>query len=172
MGKERLPQNINNLLMSIGEKAVTYHLYLIVQKDENKEWDVYQNLGESGCDVLLVNQKKDRQIKIEVKTRQRLFTSSKNKYFSFTITENEYKNMDFVICYWFEENRYFIIQKDLEESRKNDGKGYVLKETVSNNKKLYYVKVGLNKNNELVPEELQKYENEWRFIEEKMEKEI
>lgn len=84
-----------------------------------------------------------------------------------------------MVGYWanYKSNQYLHIKlkeahhvKRNNRIRKNEGKGYVLKETVSNDKKLYYVKVGLNINNELVPKELQKYENKWRSIEEEMEK--
>jgi len=47
---EKLPQNIQRLLMEIGERMVLFRLFLLVK---DTEWDVYQNLSESGCDLLL-----------------------------------------------------------------------------------------------------------------------
>lgn len=45
--KEKLPQNIQHLLMEIGERMVLFRLFLLVK---DTEWNVYQNLGEIGCD--------------------------------------------------------------------------------------------------------------------------
>lgn len=123
--KEKLPQNIQHLLMEIGEKMVLFRLFLLAK---NTEWDVYQNLGESGCDIILLNKNDNSKLKIEVKTRQRLYSISDDKRINtvhYTITENEYLNCDFVICYWVEENVFFILPKS------------ELKQTSSNGKTIY-----------------------------------
>jgi hypothetical protein len=125
MQKEKLPQNIQHLLMEIGEKMVLFKLFLLVK---DTEWNVYQNIGEIGCDLLLLNGITNQKLKIEVKTRQRLYSTSKGTRINiaqFTITETEYISCDFVVCYWLEENVFFIVPKT------------ELAETSSNGKPLY-----------------------------------
>lgn len=119
--KEKLPQNISHLIMEIGEKMVLFKLFLLVK---DTDWEVYQNLGESGCDLVLLNNKDNRKLKIEVKTRQRLSSTSKGnelKTVHYTLTENEYLNCDFAICYWLENNSFFIVPKsELKQTRSKD----------------------------------------------------
>lgn len=104
--EEKLPQNIQHLLMEIGERMVLFRLYILAK---DTEWDVYQNLGEKGCDLLIVNGTTNNKIKIEVKTRQRLYTTSKKgkNRVQFTVTENEFNSCDFIAAYWVEENYFF-----------------------------------------------------------------
>lgn len=94
----KLPQNVQNLIKEIGEKLVLFRLFLLVK---NTNWEVYQNYSEPGCDLILLNSLMNRKIKIEVKTRQRLYTTSKKKAkrVQFTLTANEYDNCDFLIGY-------------------------------------------------------------------------
>lgn len=119
--KEKLPQNVQHLLMEIGEKMVLYRLFI---RTQNTEWDAFQNLGESGCDLLLLNSITNAKLKIEVKTRQRLYSTSDKSRLNtvqYTVSENEYKNCDFVICYWLEENAFFIVpKKELSPTSSND----------------------------------------------------
>lgn len=127
--KEKLPQNIQHLLMEIGERMVLFRLFLLVK---DTEWNVYQNLGETGCDLLILNSVTNQKLKIEVKTRQRLYSTSKESrknIAQFTITENEYNNCDYVICYWLEENVFFVVPKS------------ELSETSSNSKPLFVFRV-------------------------------
>lgn len=118
---EKLPQNAQHLLMEIGEKSVLFRLFLLVR---DKNWEVYQNLGYSGCDIILVDSTTNNRVKIEVKTRQRLYTTSKRfkNRVQYTITENEYDNCDFVIAFWFEENHYFIVPKEDLDVTSSNGK--------------------------------------------------
>ena len=146
--KKRMPQNINNLLMEIGEKSVIFQLYVRLK---DRPWNAYYNLHEPGCDVVLINKERNSTIKIEVKTRQRLFTTSGRSSFNFTLTENEYNNVDFLVGYWFEKNFYFIVPK-------ND-----LKETSSNMKKLFILRANITKDGQL-SKYLQKYEGKWDLI--------
>lgn len=126
--KEKLPQNIQHLLMEIGERMVLFRLFLLVK---DTEWNVYQNLGEIGCDLLLLNSITNQKLKIEVKTRQRLYSTSKGtqkNIAQFTITENEYNSCDFVICYWLEENAFFIVQKsELGETSSNGNPVFIFR---------------------------------------------
>jgi hypothetical protein len=119
--KEKLPQNIQHLLMEIGEKMVLFRLFLLVK---NTDWNVFYNLGEVGCDLILLNSIDNRKLKIEVKTRQRLYSVSEKKKLNtvhYTVTENEYMSCDFVICYWVEENVFFIVPKvELKKTSSND----------------------------------------------------
>ncbi len=118
--KEKLPQNINHLLMEIGEKMVLFRLYLLIK---DTSWEVFQNLGDAGCDVVLLDKENNNKIKVEVKTRQRIYSISDKKrlnYAHFTVSENEYKNCDFVVCYWLENNDFFIVPKaELKETSSN-----------------------------------------------------
>lgn len=104
---------------------VLFRLFLLVK---NTDWDVYQNLGEVGCDLILLNSNDNSKLKIEVKTRQRLYSTSESRKLNtvhYTVTENEYLSCDFVICYWVEENVFFILPKS------------ELKQTSSNGKPIY-----------------------------------
>ncbi|KYZ77793.1 hypothetical protein AXX12_17155 [Anaerosporomusa subterranea] len=123
--KEKLSQDLQHLLMEIGEKSALFMLYVKVVKDS--EWEVYQNLSESGCDLVLLNPQNNDKIKVEVKTRQRLYTTSlKNvSRVQFTVTEKEYESCDFVVAYWWDRNYFFVVPK-------ND-----LTPTSSNNERLY-----------------------------------
>lgn len=108
--KDKIPQNIQNLLMEIGEKSVLFKLFLLTK--ENSDWEVYHNLNDAGYDIVLLKRNGSEKIRIEVKTRQRLYTISdekKKRIVHYTITKNEYENSDFIIAYWFEKNYYFIV---------------------------------------------------------------
>lgn len=145
---DKLPQNINNLIMEIGEKSVLFRLFLLTK---NTDWNVYYNLNGVGFDIALVNQEKNQDLKIEVKTRQRLYTTSKQKHFNYTVTESEYNNMDILICYWYELNKYFILPK----------KG--LSKTSSNNDIKYYIRAGLTKDNRVF-DSIALFEDKWEYI--------
>lgn len=148
MAKEKLPQNINNLLMEIGEKSIIFQLYI---RTRNTGWNVYYNLGEVGCDIVLLNRGSGKQIKIEVKTRQRLYTTSAQDHFNFQVTQNEYDNIDFLIGYWFDQNAYFVVPKEQ------------LRRTTSNGKNIYYIKAGLKKDGSF-GFDLEKYKDNWNVI--------
>lgn len=121
--KTKLPQNMQNLLMEIGEKSVLFRIYLLTK---GTDWNVFYNLGEVGCDLILINMVTNQKIKIEVKTRQRIYTTSDDSNIThFTITELERNSSEYIICYWYEENAYFIVPSS------------ELKETSSNGKSLY-----------------------------------
>ena len=148
MGDSRLPQNINNLLMEIGEKSALFYLYLHTR---NTEWKVYYNLNEVGCDIVLINALKARQINIEVKTRQRLYTTGKNVGFNFQLTENEYTSAHFLIAYWFEKNMFLIVPKN------------ELKHTTSNGNGIHYIRVTPKKDGS-IGGALNKYIDNWNPI--------
>lgn len=122
---DKIPQRMQDVLKLIGENAVLFYLFVLTSK--YPDWNVYQNLTDKGCDLVLINNINNKKIKIEVKTRQRLYSTSKdNKGTShFTLTENEYKHCDFLVGYWFELNQYYIVPKDaLNETKNKDGKVY------------------------------------------------
>lgn len=151
--KQKLPQNIQHLLMEIGEKMVIFRLFLLTI---NTPWDVYSNLGEAGCDLLLVHNKRNEKLKVEVKTRQRLYTTGKHpELVQFTVTESEYNNCDFVVGYLLEHNYFFIIPRD------------ELSPTSSNGKGLYKFVVRLKQDGSLNPGG-EKFQNRWDLILEKM----
>lgn len=119
--KDKLPQNIQNLLMEIGEKSVLFKLVLLTK--ENPDWEVYYNLNDSGYDLILIKKNSSKRVRIEVKTRQRLYTTSdenKKRTVHYTITRNEYEDSDFIIAYWFEKNYYFVVPTcELNETSSN-----------------------------------------------------
>lgn len=108
----QLPQNLKNLLKDIGENSVLFQIYTRIH---TTEWQAFKNLEHSGCDIVLLNLKTNRIIKIEVKTRQSLYTTATSKNTEgkrqFQVSRNEYDEMDLLICYWFDYNSYFIVPK-------------------------------------------------------------
>lgn len=126
--KNKLPQNINNLIMEIGEKQVLLRLFLLIQKS-NKSWNVFYNINDPGYDIVLLNKNNNKKLQIEVKTRQRIYTTSKNITFSFTLTENEYNNIDFLVAYYLDKNIFFIVPK------------LNIQKTTSKGKNIYYYKI-------------------------------
>lgn len=98
--------------------------------------------------------KGSQEIKIEVKTRQRLYTTSKEKQKGithFTVTQNEYENCDFIIAYWYEKNYYFVIPKE------------DLRKTSSNGKSVYKFIVREKSNGEIDDNSLN-YLDKWEQI--------
>ena len=61
--KAKLPQAVQHLLMEIGERMVLFHLLILMQ---GKEWEAYQGLNDTGCDIVLISKENFRKIKIEV----------------------------------------------------------------------------------------------------------
>lgn len=147
---KKTTQNIKDLLKDIGESSSLFYLYRYFN---NRGWSIYKNYDEKGYDILLLNEKNNRKIKIEVKTRQRIISSgkNKNKVTHFTLTEVEYRSADFVIAYWFEYNYFFIVPI------------HDLKETRSNENRLYKFIVSLNKSHQPNPEAM-KYKDNWELI--------
>ena len=94
--RKKLPQNIQALIGEIGEKQVLLRLYLLVHENS---WDVFHNLGEAGFDVLLQNSTTGEKIRVEVKTRQKLYTTGKNIHrVHFFLTDGEYQACDYLIA--------------------------------------------------------------------------
>lgn len=117
--RNKLPQNILTLLQDIGEKSVLFHLYL---KIKDTDWAVYQNLGDKGCDIILQRESpgkntKINKIRIEVKTRQKFYSTSKKKNpdrsTKFLLSKNEYDQCDFLVGFWYDKNAYFIVPKEI-----------------------------------------------------------
>lgn len=149
--KEKLPQNMQNLLMEIGEKSVLFKLFILVK---DTKWEVYYNLGEVGCDLVLIESESNRKVKIEVKTRQKIYSTAQNKNTSqFTVTELEYKSSNYIVCYWFEENAFFIVPSQ------------ELLYTTSNSKPVYKFTVRKRADGSF-DEKSKKYLNNWSIIKE------
>ncbi|PJJ10778.1 hypothetical protein CLU83_4242 [Flavobacterium sp. 1] len=110
MEQDKTPQNINDLVSEIGERMILFKLYSTIYKKEYLE--IFKNYSESGYDIGIRNTKNNSKVKIEVKTRQHLVTTtaerSKNTC-HFTLTENEWKCADFLIGYWIDYNDFFIV---------------------------------------------------------------
>ena len=87
--RRKLPQNIQELIGDIGEKQALLRLFLLVQ---DTPWEVFRNVGEAGYDILLLNPQTDERVRIEVKTRQRMYTTGKpNRPIHFRLTDGEYQ---------------------------------------------------------------------------------
>ena len=147
---EKTSQNISETLKDIGELSTLFYLYYHFNF---QGWSVYKNYNEKGYDILLVNDKKHKRKKIEVKTRQRLISSStnKNQITHFTLTEVEKTEADYLVGVWFEHHLFFIVPTS------------ELQTTKSNDKKLYKFIVSRNKKGELNPE-AKKYLDNWKSI--------
>lgn len=148
---KQLPQNLKDLLKEIGENSVLFHIYTRIH---NSDWQVYKNLEHSGCDLVLINPKVNKIIKVEVKTRQSFYSTAISKNTKnqreFQITRNEYEEMDVLICYWFDYNAFFIVPKNDFDPTKN-----TLKVRIRKDKEGGY---GVN----------QKYYNNWKSLEKLM----
>jgi hypothetical protein len=147
---KKTPQNIKEILKDIGELSSLFFLYCHFNQEG---YAIYRNYDEKGYDLILFNEKSGKKIKIEVKTRQRLISSAKNKngITHFTLSENEKNEANFLIAYWLEYNYYFIVPV------------YDLIETKSNNNKLFKFIAKIDKTGEL-DEKSKKYLNNWKTI--------
>lgn len=112
----KLPQNIQALVGEIGELQVLLRLSILAHQTD---WEVFHNLGEAGYDVLLLNSITANRIRIEVKTRQKLFTTGKNRHLvHFFLTDGEYQACDFLVAYFLDNNEFYIVPKsELSEAK-------------------------------------------------------
>ena len=107
--RKKLPQNIQALIGEIGEKQVLLRLYLLVHENS---WEVFHNLGEAGYDVLLLNATTGEKIRIEVKTRQKLYTTGKNiQRVIYDLSDGEYQASDFLIAYFLDLGNFYVVPK-------------------------------------------------------------
>ena len=105
-----LPQNIQALIGEIGEKQVLLRLAILAH--QVRGWDVFYNLGQSGYDVLLMNSRTRERICIEVKTRQKIYSTAKNVgRVQFYLTALEYEACDFLVAYFLDHNDFYIVPK-------------------------------------------------------------
>lgn len=121
MQEERLPQRMVDVLTTIGENAVLFHIFVLTMK--YPDWNVFQNLSDKGCDLILLHNN-GAKIRLEVKTRQKLYTTTlinKDRP-QFTLSESEYLSSDFLIGFWFERNIYYIVPRDELRLAKNGAK--------------------------------------------------
>jgi hypothetical protein len=107
----KLPQNIQALVGDIGEKQVLLRLAILCH--QTPDWSVFHNLGEAGFDILLLNSRTSERITIEVKTRQKIFTTGKHKTrIHFALTRNEHQASDFLIAFFLDNNAFFVVPKE------------------------------------------------------------
>ncbi len=113
--KKKLSQNIQALIGEIGEKQVLLRLAILAHQTS---WQVFYNLGEAGYDILLLNSESGKKIRIEVKTRQRFYTTGKTRIkTNYFLTNGEYIACDFLIAYLVNNNGFYIVPKgDLKET--------------------------------------------------------
>ena len=107
---EKLPQNIQALVGKIGEEQVLLRLALLTHQIPS--WEVFYNLGQPGFDILLLNSSSGERICIEVKARQRLYSTATHKRsVIFQLTVSEYKACDYLIAYFLDHNDFYIVPK-------------------------------------------------------------
>ena len=143
-----LPQNIQALIGEIGEKQVLLRLAILAHQKEG--WDVFYNLGQSGYDVLLMNSRTRERICIEVKTRQKIYSTAKRVgTVQFYLTALERNSSDFLVAYFMDHNDFYIVPtRDLK--------------SVSGGKRWRFT-IGLKKDGVPSPT-LDKYRNNWGSI--------
>lgn len=101
---------------------------------------------------MLINEQSNDRIRLEVKTRQRLHTTGKRRnQIQFTVTESEYLNCDFVIGFWLEHNKFFVIPRN------------ALSPTTSRGKRLYKFVARVKKDGE-VGGKASEFINQWDLI--------
>ena len=115
-----LPQNLKTALQEIGELSALLHLHLLIDEESLKEWKVFRNYVDEGCDIVLMGPGK--QINIEVKTRQTLSVSGDKNTCHFTITEKEKESSQFVLAYWFNRSTFFVVPTDELKPVQSKGK--------------------------------------------------
>jgi len=116
---QKLPQNIQALIGEIGERQVLLRLFLLVQ---HTPWEVFHNVGEAGYDILLLDSESGERLRIEVKTRQRLYTTGRtNRPIHFRLTDGEYQACNFLVAYFLDLNAFYVVPKaDLKEAHSGD----------------------------------------------------
>ncbi len=117
---EKVPQNIQALVGNIGEGMVLFKLYELTYNHEHLE--VFKNYSESGYDVGIRDARTGIKVRVEVKTRQRRISTSKESDKNschFTLTENEKKCADIMVGYWLEFNDFFVVPVDKLDQMKN-----------------------------------------------------
>lgn len=135
MAQEKTPQNINDLVSEIGERMILFKLYSKIY--DKKHLEIFKNYSEPGYDIGIRNTKNNSKVKIEVKTRQHLVTTTAEKSKNtchFTLTENEWKCADFLIGYWIDHNDFFVVPTSQLKKTKS-GKSIVYKLVFSRLKK-------------------------------------
>lgn len=112
----KLPQNVQALIGEIGEKQVLLRLFLLVH---GTPWEVFHNLGEAGYDLLLQHPDTGERIRIEVKARQKLYTTGKRRLsVHFFLSDGEYAACDFLVAYFLDHNGFYVVPKaDLKMAR-------------------------------------------------------
>jgi hypothetical protein len=145
-----VPQNIKTAIKEIGELFCMFYLYYHYCE---AGWSIYRNFDEKGYDILMLNRKEDKKVKIEVKTRQKIISSQKNanRTTHFTLSQIERKEADYLIAVWLEHNFFFVVPTS------------TLRETSSKGKKLFKFIAKINKDNELDSGAL-KFLSKWEQI--------
>lgn len=110
MEAKKLPQNIQALIGDIGESLVLLRLYLKTHGLPGKPWEVFSNLGEAGYDLLLTNTQSGQRVRIEVKTRQKLYTTGKHsKMVQFFLSDGEHERSDFLVACLLDNASLFVV---------------------------------------------------------------
>lgn len=150
-----LSQNLKALLQEIGESSVL--LQLCMRLHLNTRWRVYRNYTEHGCDLVLISA--NRQIKIEVKTRQNVIKKKDQRNnLHFTVTPSERESADYVVAYWFDRSAYFILPtSDLNPMKSGD-------------KTLYKFVAYYSEIQQDFTENSKKYHEAWHYILDDIEK--
>jgi hypothetical protein len=120
---EKVAQNISDLIGEIGERMALFKLYELTHTQKHLE--IFKNYSDSGYDIGIRNSNTGKKVKIEVKARQHLVTTTAEKSKNschFTLTANEKNSADFLIGYWLEHNSFFIVPTSELNPSKSKGK--------------------------------------------------
>jgi hypothetical protein len=148
----QLPQNVKTMLKEIGELSAVLFLHLTLKHEGITRWKVFRSCADEGCDIVLMGP--NRQINLEVKTRQSLSVSRNKNQVQFTISEKEKESSDFVLCYWFNKQTFFVVPSE------------DLSQTTSNGKPLYKFIARYSEQNDDFTGSCRQYAHDWlRIIE-------
>jgi hypothetical protein len=150
-----LPQNLKTALQEVGELSSLIYLHLLIECKEHKEWKVFRNYADAGCDIVLMGPGK--QINLEVKSRQTITASGNPNVCHFTVTPNERKSCQFVLAYWLNKETFFIVPTS------------DLKSVNSNGKVLYKFIAAYSESNLDFTDSCRHYAGDWAAISEAIE---
>lgn len=148
---KKVSQAMQELLAQIGENAV---LLTLAGKARGTPWKVFKNVDDRGFDLLL-RHPNCRAVRVEVKTRQRVWTTAGKhnlRTAHFTVTSLEQKSAKAVVCYWWERGWMFVVP-----SRK-------LKRAPAGSKRLYKFVVHAPKSGKLPGGEVGRWLERWSVL--------
>src|SRR5205823_1959679 len=140
--KKKPSHNLETLIMDIGELSTLVELNL---RTRLTRWDVFAYLTRRGYDILLLQRRTGRRIRDDVKTSQRLYTTSKRPRgpVHFTVTQSCHTGCDYVLAFWLERRMVFVVPKNkLHRAKSGSKRLYKFIVSVRKNRRLHLGVVG------------------------------